>query len=86
MQIPPIPPSVRTSAAGFAAAVLGWIAITPGVHPVVAFLCGLMSAAATGTGLHLAADAHALRKATESTARVCATCGRPTDPPDVTAS
>jgi hypothetical protein len=83
MQIPPIPPSVRTSAAGFAGAVLGWIAVIPGVHPAVAAACGFLSMLCFGGGLHLAADARALKVAAESTARVCATCGRPTlDPPE----
>lgn len=81
-----IPPSVRTSAAGFFAALFGWIAVTPGVHPVVATICGFLSAAATGAGLHLAADARSMKVATESAARVCVTCGRPTDPPDPAAS
>jgi uncharacterized membrane protein len=86
MQLPPIPSSLRTSAAGFLAALFGWIAVTPGVHPVVATICGILSAAATGTGLHLAADAHALRKTAESTAVVCSQCGRPSEEPRVAAA
>jgi hypothetical protein len=86
MQIPQIPPSVRTSAAGFAGAVLGWIAVIPGVHPVVAAACGFLSMLCFGGGLHLAADARALKIAAENTARVCASCGRPTDPIDPAAS
>lgn len=85
MQLPPIPPSVRTSAAGFFAALFGWIAVTPGVHPVVATICGILSAAATGAGLHLAADAHALKRTAQGAARVCSECGRPAEPPPAAA-
>jgi hypothetical protein len=81
MQLPPIPSSVRTSFAGFLAALFGWIALAPGVHPVVAGVCGFLSAAATGAGLHLAADHRAVVKATEGASRACATCGRPAIPP-----
>lgn len=81
MTLPPIPASVRTSAAGLAGAVLGWIAVIPGVHPAVAAACGFLSMLCFGGGLHLAADARALKVATDGTARVCATCGRPADPP-----
>lgn len=78
MTLPPIPPSVRTSAAGFIAALCGWIALAPGVHPAVAAVCAALSAAATGAGLHLAADHRALR----ATARPCPICGySPGGPP-----
>lgn len=78
MTLPPIPASVRTSAAGFIAALCGWIAIAPGVHPYVAAACAALSAAATGAGLHLAADHRALKAA----ARTCPICGyAPNGPP-----
>jgi hypothetical protein len=84
MTLPPIPASVRTSAAGLIAALCGWIALAPGVHPYVAAVCAALSAAATGAGLHFAADHRAL---TTTAARVCATCGRPVAPePPVTGS
>jgi uncharacterized membrane protein len=84
MTLPTIPSSLRTSAAGFLAALFGWIAVTPGVNPVIATICGVLSAASTGVGLHFAADHRAL---TTTAARVCATCGRPVAPePPVTGS
>jgi hypothetical protein len=89
-----IPRSVLTSAAGFVAALCGWIAMSPGVHPVVATIAGFLAAGAGGAGLHFAADHRAVKAAaaTELPAGACPTCGRPVDttaatpvggPPDV---
>jgi hypothetical protein len=79
MQIPQIPPSVRTSAAGFAGALLGWVATIPGVHPIAAQVCGFLSFALLGGGLVLAADHRTVQRAHE--AGRCVTCGRPNDAP-----
>lgn len=88
MQILPIPRSVLTSAAGLVAALCGWIAMSPGVHPVVAAACGFVAAGATGAGLHFAADHRAVQQATAAPAlpaSACPTCGRPApEPPPAT--
>jgi hypothetical protein len=85
MQLLPIPRSVLTSAAGLVAALCGWIAMSPGVHPIVAAACGFVAAGATGAGLHFAADHRAVEKAAAAPALpvgACPHCGKaPTDPP-----
>jgi hypothetical protein len=80
MQLLPIPRSVLTSAAGLVAALCGWIAMSPGVHPIVAAACGFVAAGATGAGLHFAADHRAVAKVAAVPplpAGGCPTCGRP---------
>ncbi len=75
MQIPTIPPSVRTSAAGFFGALLGWIATMPGVPPLAAQICGFLSFALLGGGLVLAADHRTVQQLRAGDR--CAACGRP---------
>ncbi len=78
MQIPPIPPSVRTSAAGFLGTFLGWIALIPGMPVYIAIPAGALSVALLGGGLVFAADHRSMATAAKGAARVCSACGRPT--------
>jgi hypothetical protein len=78
MTLPPIPPSVRTSFAGFLGATLGWVALFPGVPPAVAHACAMLSTLLLGSGLMFAADHRALK----ASARPCPICGySPAGPP-----
>lgn len=81
MTLPPIPASVRTSAAGFLGALLGWIAVIPGMPAYIAIPAGALSVGILGGGLVVAADHRAMVQATKGAAGVCSTCGRPAEPP-----
>jgi len=78
MTLPPIPASVRTSAAGFIGATLGWIAMIPEVPTSLARACAFLSTLVLGSGLVLAAD----HRSVAAVARPCPICGyNPSGPP-----
>jgi hypothetical protein len=75
MQIPTIPPSVRTSATGFLGVLCGWIATIPGLPSYVTIPAGMLSVAFLGGGLVLAADHKSVQQI--GAGGRCAACGRP---------
>lgn len=71
-----IPPSWRTSWAGWLGAVLGGIALIPGLPAWARSIAEVLSPFLLGGGLVVAADARAMAKATRDAAqRVCPACG-----------
>lgn len=83
MQLPPIPPSVRTSAAGFLGTFFGWLAVVPGMPAYIAIPAGAISVALLGSGLVFAADHRSMAAAAKG---ACAHCGRPSGEPRVAAA